>query len=81
VVFIAEGGPGLPEVGFVAGKRVGNAVARNRAKRRLREAAARSGLPRDTAWIVVALPGVNADPFDRLVGWFAEAVRSITVPE
>jgi ribonuclease P protein component len=79
VVFIAEGRPGLPEVGFVAGKRVGNAVERNRAKRRLREAAARIRLPRGSAWIVVALPGVNDESFDRLVGWIEEAARSITV--
>lgn len=81
VVFIAEGAAGPAQVGFVAGKRVGNAVARNRAKRRLREAAARVQLPRGSALIIVALPGVNATPFPRLVGWMEEAVQSGTVPE
>ncbi len=81
VVFIAEGRPGIPEVGFVAGKRVGDAVRRNRAKRRLRAAASQVFLPRDTAMIVVALPGVNRAAFPELVGWMEDAARSGTVPE
>jgi len=81
VVFIAEDRPGLPQVGFVAGRRIGNAVARNRAKRRLREAAARVRLPGGTAWIVVALPGVNDASFTRLVRWLEQAARSVTVQE
>jgi ribonuclease P protein component len=80
VVFVAGGRPGAPEVGFVAGKNVGNAVARNRAKRRLREAAARTRFPDGTAWIVVARPGVNEAPFAALVRWMAEAARSGSVP-
>ncbi len=81
VVFIAEGQPGAPQVGFVAGKRVGNAVRRNRAKRRLRAAASQVSLPRGTAMIVVALPGVDGAAFPELVGWLEEAARSGTVPE
>lgn len=40
-----EGGPA--RVAFVAPKRLGNAVFRNRCKRVLREAARQAGLPRD----------------------------------
>ena len=39
-----EGGPG--KVAFVAAKRLGNAVFRNRCKRVMREAARRCGMPR-----------------------------------
>jgi ribonuclease P protein component len=35
----ADDDPGLARIGFTCSKKVGNAVARNRAKRRLREAA------------------------------------------
>ena len=45
VVGLDEGGPG--RVAFVAAKRLGNAVFRNRCKRVLREAARMCGLPRD----------------------------------
>lgn len=45
VMRLDEGGPG--RVAFVAAKRLGNAVFRNRCKRVLREAARLSGLPRD----------------------------------
>lgn len=70
-------GPGeadLPEVGFVAGRRVGNAVQRNRAKRRLRAAAAQVPLRPRTAYVVVAGPEAVDAEFTRLVGWLAGAV-------
>jgi ribonuclease P protein component len=76
VVISAPSQSGATEVGFVTGRRIGGAVQRNRAKRRLREAAARVPLPAGTAFIVVALPGVNEAGFDELVGWLAAAVKN-----
>lgn len=70
----APGAPGPPEVGFVATRRVGNAVRRNRAKRRLREAAARVRLRPNTAYVVVATPEVLEADFGTLVRWLEEAV-------
>jgi ribonuclease P protein component len=67
-------GSGLPLVGFVAGKRIGNAVARNRAKRRLREATCRVPLRRDATYVVIAEAGVNDVGFGTLVEWLREAV-------
>ncbi len=46
----------MPRVGIVAGKKVGNAVNRNRAKRRLREAAHLANLRTNTDYILIAGP-------------------------
>lgn len=70
---VAEGPQGPPAVGFVAGKRVGSAVARNRAKRRMREATARCALKPDTVYVLVADSGVLRAEFDRLVEWVEAA--------
>ncbi|MBP7001910.1 ribonuclease P protein component [Amaricoccus sp.] len=73
--------PGGLRVGFTASKKVGNAVARNRAKRRMR-AAARAVLPGAGVpgwdYVLIGRPGVTADlPFDRLTADLAEAVAAI----
>lgn len=82
MVVTAAGAPGPAQVAVVAGRRVGNAVQRNRAKRRLRDAVSRVRLCEDTAYIVTARPGVNEAPFDRLVEWLEEAVmRSVAAIE
>jgi ribonuclease P protein component len=60
-------------LGVVAGKNVGNAVERNRAKRRLREAARRVDLRPDTAYVVVASHEVLDARFGDLVTWMDEA--------
>ncbi len=63
-----------PEAGFVAGKKVGNAVARNRSKRRLREAARRIDLTPGTAYVFVATRDVLDAPFPTIVEWMQHAV-------
>ena len=67
---------GPPQVGFVAARRVGNAVQRNRAKRRLREAMMNVELQADTAYVVVASPGVVTMGFDDLVAHLGRAVST-----
>ncbi len=66
----------MPEVGVVAGKSVGNAVQRNRAKRRLREVANRVTFRHDTAYVVVASRDVLDAQFGELVNWMGEAVEA-----
>lgn len=73
-------GPG-PRVGFTCSKKVGNAVARNRAKRRLR-AAARAVLPGTAlpGWDYVLIgrrEATAAQPFDRLLLDLAAAVEAV----
>jgi ribonuclease P protein component len=48
---------------------VGNAVARNRVKRRIRAALTRVPLREDTSYIVIASAAVLTVEFDRLVDW------------
>jgi ribonuclease P protein component len=58
----------------VAGKRVGNAVKRNRAKRRLRAAIHAANLRQNTAYVVVASSDVLDAPFVELTRWLNKAV-------
>jgi ribonuclease P protein component len=76
---VMPNGPAV-RVGFTASRRVGNAVARNRAKRRLRAAAAevlaRQGAP-GTDYVLIARGGTGARPYAQLVGDLEGALRQI----
>ena len=78
MVLSAAGRKGPPQVGFVAGRKVGGAVVRNRAKRRLREAMTEvlsRSAPRDgMTYVVIAQPGIDEASFSQLVRWLGEAV-------
>ena len=73
-MFQAAGQGTTPEVGVVAGKRVGNAVKRNRAKRRLRAAIHATNLRPSTAYVVLASSDVLEAPFVELTNWLGRAV-------
>ena len=70
-------------VGFTASRRVGKAVARNRARRRLVEAA-RAVLPGPAQpgynYVIVARPAVLTCPFERLLSDLRTAFARITTP-
>ncbi|MGB7316645.1 MAG: ribonuclease P protein component [Planktotalea sp.] len=72
-------------VGFTCSKKVGNAVARNRAKRRLREAA-REVLPESghagCDYVLIGRAEVTANrPFDLLVGDLRHALKKLHGPK
>lgn len=59
----------------VAGRKVGTATRRNRAKRRLRAAIAQVGLPGGMDAVVVARSAALVAPFPALVGELAELIE------
>ena len=70
--------PEMVRVGFTCSKKVGNAVARNRAKRRLREVA-RLTLPQQGKpghdYVLIGRKNATADlPFDQLLADFHKAL-------
>jgi ribonuclease P protein component len=75
----AEALPGRLRVGFTASKKIGNAVMRNRAKRRLR-AAARELLPLlgrvGHDYVLVARASCVARPFPALLSDIATALKA-----
>ncbi len=82
--YLASGAPEDPDegaqVGFTATKKIGSAVIRNRAKRRLREAA-RAVLAREARpgalYVLIARAETVARPYERLLADLRSAVARV----
>jgi ribonuclease P protein component len=76
-------GQGETRLGFTATKKIGNAVARNRAKRRLRAAARlHLGAAPPAGWniVLIARDGTGRCPFPNLIADIEAALRKAGVP-
>lgn len=75
-----RGDTGAARIGFTVSKKVGNAVERNRVRRRLREVVRLSDAERMRAgydYVLVGRRAALALPFDRLTQDFAGALRKL----
>ena len=74
-------GQGPPTVGFVVSRAVGNAMVRNRVKRRLRHLARErvSSLPGSCVLVVRALPAAGSAPHHLLAEDLAHGLDRLTV--
>ena len=79
----APSADGVPRVGFVVSKAVGNAVTRNRVKRRLRHLAREhvSSLPGSAVLVVRALPAAAAASSAELGADLARCLRRVQAQE
>jgi ribonuclease P protein component len=75
-----ENGLDVTRSGFICGKAVGNAVERNRVKRRLREAFRRAGLPPGVDCVVIARAGAAQATFSELEASLQRLLRKVAAP-
>lgn len=66
-----------PRVGLVAGRGIGNAVRRNRAKRRIRHALREVPLEQGMDYVIIADRQVVEADFSDLIGWLRRAVDAL----
>jgi ribonuclease P protein component len=69
------GGSGEPRVGLVVARSAGNAVTRNRIKRRLRHALRALELRPGIDYVIIASSQVADAPHPKLMGWLERAVE------
>lgn len=68
----------VTRVGLIVGRRIGGAVARNRARRRIRHALAELDLTVGFDYVVIARPGLVEATFQELVDGLRMAVAAAT---
>lgn len=79
VVLVRLAGPtGPARLGLVASKGAGNAVTRNRIKRRLRHTARSVGLQPGNDYVIIATSQVATIPQSELEGWLKRAIGAVS---
>lgn len=79
IVLVRLAGPiGPARLGLVASKGVGNAVTRNRIKRRLRHTARSVGLQSGNDYVIIASSQVATIPQRQLEGWLNRALEEVS---
>lgn len=73
----SPGPAGNPRLGLIVSKQCGNAVTRNRIKRRLRHAANDLQLQPGTDYVIIASGQVADAPFTKLQGWLVRALEEL----
>lgn len=74
----SPGRPGVPRLGLVVSRGSGNAVTRNRIKRRLRHAAREAQLQPGMDYIIIANRQVAEVTFTRIQGWLDRALEGFS---
>lgn len=75
VMVQCPGTPGPPRLGLVVSKSAGNAVTRNRIKRRLRHSAREVALQPGNDYVIIGSGQVAEVPYPQLVGWLRRALE------
>lgn len=75
----SPGRPGPPRLGLLVSKSCGNAVTRNRIKRRLRSAAGQVELQPGTDYVIIASKQVAEASFDQIRSWLERALEDSRV--
>lgn len=78
VLISAVGEPGPPRLGLIVSRSVGNAVARNRAKRRLRHTVRDVRFQSGMDYVIIANKSVVEAPYPELIGWLNRALENLT---
>jgi ribonuclease P protein component len=70
-----SGQPGVSRVGLVVSKSTGNAVTRNRIKRRLRHSLRTAQLKPGTDYVIIGTSQVADAPHPSLLGWLERVLE------
>lgn len=76
VMVKCTGQPGVSRVGLIVGRSTGNAVTRNRVKRRLRHALRDVQLKPGTDYVIIGTSQVADAPHPELIGWLRRALEN-----